>query len=278
VAMGYSQRPGLDHRETYAEVPRMESLMVFLAKVATEDLELLQADVKTAFLNGDLEEELYMTQPPGFVVGPETLVCKIKKSLYGLKQAPRAWREKRNEIMEKLGFKPALADTCIYIKKTRYGKILVFFYVDDVLVAARILHMVEQALWDTAKLVDTRLMGEPVRVLGREIKQNRAEKLLLVTQKVFTEELLNRFGMAEANARETQMDANLKIRKAADGKVVGPSEAKRYSEIIGALLYLATGTRPDIATPVGMLARFMGAPGKEHLDCVKEVLRGLRGT
>jgi hypothetical protein len=234
--------------------------------------------VKTAFPNGDLEEELYMTQPPGFVVGPENLVCKLNKSFYGLKQAPRAWCDKRNEIMEKLGFKPALADTCTYIKVTKNGKILVFFYVDDVLVAARILHMAEQALWDMAKLVDIRWMGEPVRFLGREIKRNRAEKSSLVTQKAFTEELLDRFGMAEANARATPMDANLKIRKAADGKVVGPSEAKRYPEIIGALLYLATGTRPDIAAPVGMLARFMGAPGKEHLDCVKEVLRYLRGT
>jgi hypothetical protein len=209
VAMGYSQRPGVDYGETYAEVPRMESLMAFLAMVATEDLELLQADVKTAFLNGDLEEELYMTQPPGFAVGSATLICKLKKSLYGLKQAPRAWREKRNEIMERLGFKPALADTCIYIKVTRHGKTIVFFYVDDVLVAARILHMAEQALWEMAKLVDIRLMGEPVRFLGREIKRNRAEKTLLVTQKAFTEELLNRCGMAEVLRENRTLWKNL---------------------------------------------------------------------
>ena len=134
VAQGYSQTEGIDFNETFAPVAKFASIRALLALAAIYDLEIHQMDVKTAFLNGDLEEEIYMVQPEGFVVsGKEQLVCKLNKSLYGLKQASRAWYQKMDQALLDVKFHRLQADSCVYVFRRDSLVIFVALYVDDLL-------------------------------------------------------------------------------------------------------------------------------------------------
>ncbi|RVW52240.1 Retrovirus-related Pol polyprotein from transposon TNT 1-94 [Vitis vinifera] len=135
VIKGYRQTEGLDYFDTYSPVTRINSIRMVLAIVALRNLEIHQMDVKTAFLNGDLDEEIYMEQPEGFSApGQEKKVCKLVKSLYGLKQAPKQWHEKFDNVMLSHGFKINECDKCVYVKDTEHGYVIVCLYVDDMLI------------------------------------------------------------------------------------------------------------------------------------------------
>jgi len=137
VAKGYTQKGGIDYKETFSPVSKKDSLRIVLALVAHYDLELHQMDVKTAFLNGDLEEDVYMDQPEGFEIkGKDQMVCKLKKSIYGLKQASRQWYIKFNDTITSFGFKEIIVDRCIYQKISGSKVIFLDMYVDDILLAA----------------------------------------------------------------------------------------------------------------------------------------------
>ena len=138
VAKGCSQREGVDFTETFAPVARMPSLRALLAIAAAQDLELHQLDVTTAFLNGDLEEDIYMRQPPGFVAAGSQakLVCKLNRSLYGLRQAGRAWYKKIDAALHDLGLKPTMCDNCVYVLREASTTVYVLLYVDDLLLAS----------------------------------------------------------------------------------------------------------------------------------------------
>ena len=135
VIKGYRQKEGLDYFDTYSPVTRITSIRMVLAIAALRNLEVHQMDVKTAFLNGDLEEEIYMEQPEGFVApGQENKVCKLVKSLYGLKQAPKQWHQKFDQAMIESGFKINECDKCVYVKNTENGYVILCLYVDDMLI------------------------------------------------------------------------------------------------------------------------------------------------
>jgi hypothetical protein len=134
VAKGYSQKEGLDYKETFAPVAKFASIRTLLALAAHQDYEVHQMDVKTAFLNGDLDVDLYMQQPEGFVVaGQEELVCKLRKSIYGLKQAGRAWFEKINTALVRMDFTPLDSDHCVYVRHQGDAVLYIVLYVDDLL-------------------------------------------------------------------------------------------------------------------------------------------------
>ena len=136
VAQGFSQKRGLDYDETFSPVVRTESVRSMIALAATDNLLLHQMDVTTAFLNGTLEEEVYMKQPEGFATkGKEHLVCKLKKSIYGLKQSPRCWNVELDDHLCDIGFTQSTSDPCIYTSEG--GSVLLAVYVDDVLLAAK---------------------------------------------------------------------------------------------------------------------------------------------
>ena len=135
VAKGYSQVPGKDFFDTFAPVARFESVRTILAFAIQNDLQINQFDVATAFLYGDLDEEIYMRQPPGFInKDEEHLVWKLKKSLYGLKQSSRCWNRKIDESLKQLGYLPCLSDPCIYVKFDEIS--IIILYVDDIIVAS----------------------------------------------------------------------------------------------------------------------------------------------
>ena len=138
VAQGYSQKEGLDYDETFSPVVRPESIRSVIALACKEGLKLHQMDITTAFLNGDLKEEVYMRQPEGFVAkGQERLVCRLKKSLYGLKQAPRCWNQVLDSQLKAMGFDQSPSDPCIYTSKTDDDFFVLAVYVDDILLAGK---------------------------------------------------------------------------------------------------------------------------------------------
>ncbi|GAX84605.1 hypothetical protein CEUSTIGMA_g12026.t1 [Chlamydomonas eustigma] len=224
VAKGFKQREGIDYNEVYAPVSKHTTLRALFSLVATEDLELQQLDVKTAFLNGVLEEEIYMVQPPGFEEGGKNVVCKLEKALYGLKQAPRAWHTRHTKLMkelELLGFITASdADAGLFVRygKQRSDNVYLLVYVDDCLLItskdnkSSLLNLKSQL----ASILNIHDMGEAKFFLGMEIERNREKRTLVLSQRRFTEELLNKYSMIESKGKSVPMSTTLKLQPDGD--------------------------------------------------------------
>eukprot|EP00253_Pinus_taeda_P008455 PITA_08455 len=231
-------------------------------------------DVKNAFLNGDLKENVFMSQPEGFAVkGHEHKVCKLVKSLYGLKQAPRAWYEKLTEHLLKLNFNHFDLDVAtLFVKK--FGKTVVYLvvYVDDLLMTGKnesYIAFIKKELGKSFEMTD---LGYVHYYLGTEVTQH--PKSIFLCQKKYIGDLLNRFGMTECNPLSNPMEQNLNL-TSIEGKEF--EDATKYRQLIGSLIYLTT-TRPDILFVVGILSRFMQNPCEGHWSAAKRVLRYLKGT
>ncbi|KAK1667780.1 hypothetical protein QYE76_055939 [Lolium multiflorum] len=176
VAKGFTQREGIDYNETFSPVSSKDSFRIVMALVAHFDLELHQMDVKTAFLNGDLDEDVYMTQPEGFVVeGKEHLACRLKKSIYGLKQASRQWYLKFDKIIRTFGFTENVKDNCIYVKFKGSRFTILVLYVDDILLACSDKDMLHETKNFLSSNFDMKDLGEASYVLGIEIHRDRSK-------------------------------------------------------------------------------------------------------
>lgn len=283
VAKGYAQREGIDFQEVFSPVVKMTTLRVLFALAALFDLELYQMDVKTAFLHGDIDVEIYMKQPEGFVVpGKEKLVCKLKRSLYGLKQGPRQWYKKFDTFMLSLGFKRSHADHCLYTKKDEDGSpIILVLYVDDMLLAGKnktSLDALKQKLNSVFAMKD---LGDAEHILGMRIKRDRKLKLLFLSQEKYIAKVLDRFNMADAKPLGVPLPPHTKLSKAdcpQDELALEAMKGIPYASACGSLMYAMVATRPDIAYAVGVVSRYMSNPGKAHWEAVKCILRYLKGT
>ena len=201
IAKGFTQKSGIDYKETFSPVSRKDSLRIIMALVAHYDLELHQMDVKTAFLNGDLEEDVYMNQPECFLVkGKEHMVCKLKKSIYGLKQASRQWYLKFNDTIISFRFKENTVDLCIYMKVSGSKFIFLVLYVDDILLAANDLGLLYETKKYLSKNFEMKDMGEVTYVIGIEIFRDRSQGLLGLSQKSYVNKTLARFNMKKCSA------------------------------------------------------------------------------
>ncbi|MCQ7056711.1 hypothetical protein M9Y08_18315, partial [Clostridioides difficile] len=170
VVKGFRQTEGYDFFDTYSPVTRITSIRVLIAIAAMHDLEIHQMDVKTAFLNGDLEEEIYMEQPEGFVApGNERKVCRLVKSLYGLKQAPKQWHEKFDKVMLSNGFKINECDKCVYIKGNADSFVIVCLYVDDMLILGKDNDLIHSTKTMLKRNFDIKDMGKADVILGIKI-------------------------------------------------------------------------------------------------------------
>ncbi|BBG99824.1 transposable element gene [Prunus dulcis] len=196
VAKGFTQKEGIDFNETFSPVSTKDSLRVIMALVAHFDLHLHQMDVKTAFLNGDLEEDIYMVQPEGFVQeGGKSLVCKLCKSIYGLKQASRQWYLKFNKVVKDFGFVENVLDECIYMKMSGRHFIILVLYVDDILLACTNLTMLHDCKNFLSKNFEMTDLAEASYVLGIDISRDRKNGVLGLSQKSYIEKVLKRFNM-----------------------------------------------------------------------------------
>ena len=273
VAKGYRQKEGLDYFDTYSPVSRITSIRMLIAIASLYSMEIHQMDVKTGFLNGELDEEIYMEQPEGFVVeGKETKVCKLVKSIYGLKQAPRQWHEKFDHTMLSHGFKINECDKCVYIKQNTNSCVLVCLYVDDMLIMGNSKDVILSTKRLLNSMFDMKDLGLADVILGIQIKRNNEGYIL--TQSHYVEKILNKYGQINCKPAVTPFDANCKLKKN-NGNAVSQLE---YSQIIGSLMYLMNATRPDIAYSVSRLSRYTSNPAKDHWEALIRVLRYLKYT
>lgn len=270
VVRGIFQRAGLDYDETFSPVARYDAIRCVLAIAAKEKLVLGQFDVKTAFLHGDIDAEIFMTQPEGFDDGSGR-VCRLKKSLYGLKQSPRCWNDKFNSFMVENDFIRSTADPCIYVRSREKEKLLVAIYVDDGLIAGSTNNAVNKFL-DLLKSKFQITIGSLDSFLGMQIEQR--ESSLFVSQTAYTEKILQRFDMAESKPMNTPAENNR-----SENQSMNPIEKSiPYRSAVGSLMYLACATRPDIAYAVSKVARSMAEPTSADWISVKRIFRYLRGT
>lgn len=277
VVKGFMQREGVDFEDVFAPVSRHATLRAFLAMVAAADMELHQLDVKTAFLNGDLEEEIFIRQPPGFEEGGPNVVARLHKALYGLRQASRAWHKTLHQFLVSEGFRVSQADPSLYIRETDGEVVYLLIYVDDVLIASCDLQAVADVKADIMSRFECRDMGEADVFLGMEIVRDRENLTLAISQRRMIRELVAEYHMESAHPKPVPLAPGTVLSRAdADERI--DREKYPYSELIGSLLYIAGCTRPDISQAVGVLTRHMSCPGVAHWKAAKEVVRYLSGT
>lgn len=274
VAKGYSQLPGIDYTETFAPVARLDTIRALIALAAQKKWSVYQLDVKSAFLNGYLEEEIYVEQPQGFVKkGKEDKVLRLRKALYGLKQAPRAWYSRIDNYFTSQGFRRSLSEPTLYIKtQGTTDTLIVSLYVDDLIYTGNNEKMVKQFKEDMMKTFEMSDLGTMHYFLGIEVNQN--EEGIFVSQKKYTENILMKFRMHDCKPVATPVVTNEKLQKE-DGSP--KADASLYRSLIGSLLYLSA-TRPDIMYATSLLSRFMQSPSKVHYGAAKRILRYLQGT
>ena len=194
VAQGFSQKHGLDYDETFSPVARTESVHSMMALAAKDNLLLHQMDVTTAFLNGTLEEEVYMKQTEVVATkGKEHLVCKLKKRIYGLQQSPRCWNVALDDHLCDIEFTQSTSDPCIYT--TEGGSVLLAVYVDDVLLAVKSKHRMPVVKQAISKRFAVKDMGELKYILGVTFDQKTNPDCILRGQPAYTQRVLNMFGM-----------------------------------------------------------------------------------
>ena len=283
VAKGFSQKEGVDYKETFAPVAKFTSIRMLLALAAKQDLEVHQMDVKTAFLHGDLEEDIYMRQPEGFTKpGQEHLVCLLKKSLYGLKQANRAWYHKIHAALAELGFTALESDNCIYVARHSSHVTYIALYVDDLLLISSCMTRladVKRSLSDTFEMTD---LGEAQYILGLQITRDRSTRTLSLSQAEYVRRVVERYNMSNAKVVPTPLAAGA-VLTTRDCPSVMPSpptvlNGHTYASIVGEVMYAMLGTRPDLAFAIGSLSRFNSNPGQAHWIHLKRVLRYLAGS
>jgi hypothetical protein len=273
VAKGYCQQEGIDYDETFAPVARIEAIRIFLAYAAHKNMTVYQMDVKSAFLNGILQEEVYVSQPEGFEDPKFPYhVYALDKALYGLKQAPRAWYETLTIHLLESGYKKGTIDPTLFLQRTGNNLTLVQIYVDDIIFASTDAESREKFEMTMKSKFKMSMMGELNFFLGLQVKQ--LSRGTFINQSKYISDLLNKFDMKDTMSARTPMSSTTQLNADLSGKSV---DQKNYRGIIGSLLYL-TASRPDIMYSTCVCARFQCNPKESHLIAVKRILRYLKGT
>ena len=273
VARGFTQKFGEDFEETYAPVIRMTTLRLLVALAAEKGMKIRHFDITTAFLNGDLNEEIFMDQPEGFKIkGKENLVCKLNKSIYGLKQSAREWNAKLTKVLLDHGFIRCPADPCVFYNEKK--SLLIGIYVDDLYVCYENEVCIDKLKNCLINYFDIRDLGEAKQILGMRMKREGKHTIYL-DQSQYIKELLEKFNMKDCNGVATPLEVGKLLNKAKDEEKI---ENVPYQELLGSLNYLSVCTRPDITHAVSKLSQFNATHNKEHWLCVKRVLRYLKET
>lgn len=306
VVRGFQQEEGHNYTDTFACVVKPMSYKILFSIAAAQNMDIEQMDVKTAFLNSPINEDVYVEQPHGFEVAdlqeeeqmktelclsqqlhqPSTLrfpkqkrsavqlVCKLEKALYGLKQAPRAWYETLSAFLQKCDLEPLMSDYAVFVNPDR----TIFFavYVDDILIFGKNQKKIDELKSSLKQNFEMTDMGPAHMYLGMQITRNRQANTIYLDQKKYLLTVLDRFKMSDCNAVSTPMETGLKLEKRKD--IAQPFERQRYQQLIGCLEYAAIATRPDLTFAVHKLAQFASNPDESHFNAAKRVLRYLKGS
>ncbi|GJY73089.1 ribonuclease H-like domain, reverse transcriptase, RNA-dependent DNA polymerase [Tanacetum coccineum] len=273
VAKGYIQQHGIDFEEVFAPVARMETIRLLLAIAANNKWEVHHLDVKSAFLHGDLKEEVYVTQPEGFVKRQDNgKVYRLIKALYGLRQAPRAWNIKLDNTLKSLDFKKCALEQAIYTKTSKDSTLLIGVYVDDLIITGTPKKEIDKFKAQMEEKFEMSDLGLLAYYLGIEVTQTEGD--ISIRQSAYAIKILKEAGMIDCNETLIPMDPGTRLTKITEGTMVNSTE---YRSLIGCLRYLLH-TRPDLSYSVGLLSRFMQEPREQHMKAIRQVLRYVKGT
>ncbi|CAI7794252.1 unnamed protein product, partial [Closterium sp. NIES-53] len=280
VARGFSQRQEVDFFQTFSPTLKMTTLRVLLHFAAQRDYELHSLDFRTAFLQGSLHEEIWLRRPPGFTGSfPAGTQWSLRRPVYGLRQAPREWHDTLRMTLAALGFAPSTADPSLFLRTdTTLPPFYVLVYVDDLVFATADTEALAHVKSELQKRHTCTDLGELTSYLGLRITRDRAQRTITLTQSHMVQQVLQRFGFTYSSPLSTPLPTSHSLSAPPSDESVEPSGP--YPELVGCLMYLMTCTRPDLAYPLSLLARYV-APGrhrKVHWDAAKRVLRYLCST
>ncbi|GJZ50086.1 retrovirus-related pol polyprotein from transposon TNT 1-94 [Tanacetum coccineum] len=269
VARGYRQEEGIDFEESFAPVARLDAIRIFLAYAAHMNMIVYQIDVKTAFLNGILREEVYVSHPDGFC-DKDNLnhVYKLKKALYGLKQAPRAWYDLLSKFLLSQEFSKGTVDPTLFIRRQGKDILLVQIYVDDIIFASTTPELCDQFSKIMCSKFKMSMMGKISFFLGLQISQS--PRGIFINQSKYALESLKKYGMESSDPVDTPMVEKSKLDEDTQGKVVDPTH---YRGMVGTLMYL-TASRPDLTFGgcYACVVRYQGKAIEKHLHAEEKNL------
>ncbi|CAI7820905.1 unnamed protein product [Closterium sp. NIES-54] len=280
VARGFSQRQGVDYFHAFSPTLKMTTLPVLLHVAAQRDYELHSLDFSTAFLQGSLHEEIWLRRPPGFTGSfpPGTQWC-LPRPVYGLRQAPREWHDTLRTTLAALGFAPSTADPPLFLRTdTSLPPFYILVYVDDLVFATADTAGLAHVKSELQKRHTCTDLGELRSYLGLQITRDRAQRTITLTQSHMVQQVLQRFDFTYSSPQATPLSTRHSLLTLPSDESVEPSGP--YPELVGCLMYLMTCTRPNLAYPLSILARYV-APGRhrpEHMTAAKRVLRYLCST
>nr|GEX05033.1 retrotransposon protein, putative, Ty1-copia subclass [Tanacetum cinerariifolium] len=262
VTKGYTQTPWIDYEETFSRVADIRAIRILIAIVAYYDYEIWQMDVKTAFLNGYLNEEVYMEQPEGFVnLKYPNRVCKLKRSIYGLKQASRQWNKRFYDEIKKFGFTQNCDEPCVYIKASGSNITFLILYVNDILIMGNSIPTLQIVKTYLEKCFSMKDLGEAAYILGIKIYRDRSKRLIGLCQSAYIEKILKRYCMENFKRGSIPMQEKLKLSKLQGAST--PAEMNRmqnvpYASAIGSIIYAVRCTRPNVANTKDMFLAYEG--------------------
>ncbi|CAI7804242.1 unnamed protein product [Closterium sp. NIES-53] len=276
VAKGYQQKEKVDYKELFAPVVKPTTLRTLLAGAAIKGWVVKQMDVTTAFLNGVLEEEIFMAQPEGFDDGSGR-VLRLKKALHGLKQAPRQWYLKLRGVLEEIGFTPSSADHSLFMLGEGEQRSFMVVYVDDILIFSLSSDLVKEVMLKLQDKFKCKALGNVSFYLGLHIERDVEKRCMRVHQRKYLEALAANFGQSEGHAA-TPFPSGFKCVKGPEEESVGEEERRRFHSLVGSLMYAAVNTRPDVAFATGQLARVVQCPNEEQVAAGMRVAKYLGQT
>lgn len=269
VAQGYSQKFGVDYDEVFAPVARSSTFRMLLAVTGTKGYKLRQYDVKAAFLNGTLTEEVYMKQAPGFQTGEE--VCRLKKSLYGLKQAARVWNQTFDETLKELEYEQCWADKCLYRRVNKDKVCYIIIHVDDMLISTNSDDMLTELEKGIGNKFELKCLGDARHFLGIDIEENEGN--FSISQPQYISNIVKEANLELLTPSKTPLDPN--YFKKNGNELDNNTE---YRKLIGMLLYVSTNSRPDVSAAVGILSKKVQKPTDVDMQEVKRLIRYLNDT
>ena len=279
VARGFAQTPGIDFHDTYLPMARLSTLRTVLACGVKLGMYFSQMDMKTAYYNAPIQEDIYVEQPEGYQKGKQ-MVCKLKRSLYGLKQSGRNWFECLSSHLFELNFKASLQDPCLLTLMRNSHKCWIVIWVNDILYGSTDNQF---TTWFNDKMSERFKIGESGPLtwfLGISFKWGDGS--LTTKHQGYVSNLLGKHGIGDCKVASTPLADKLDLTK--DQMPEDGSDEKQqmlrhdYRGLVGSIAYLSLSSRPDLAFPAHLLSRFLSNPGFAHWQAAKHVLRYLRGT